>query len=86
MRTTIEFLRDLLERSVQKNGGEKMSESTVTRPGITRRSFLKVTGAVAGVAAVAGGTSSLVAFADGEASNSSRADMLPMLLMASWSS
>lgn len=48
-----------------------MSESTVTRPGITRRSFLKVTGAVAGVAAVAGGTSSLVAFADGEASNSS---------------
>lgn len=41
-----------------------MSEVTIPSSGISRRSFLKTTGVVAGVAAIGGGTSSLSALAE----------------------
>ena len=47
-----------------------MSEPTIKK-GLTRRTFLKSTVAVAGATALVGGTSSLAAFADDEAQNSS---------------
>ena len=47
-----------------------MSEPTIKK-GLTRRTFLKSTVAVAGATALVGGTSSLAAFADDETQNSS---------------
>ncbi len=46
-----------------------MSESAIMKSGITRRSFLKATGAVAGVAAIASGTGALTALAESSDSN-----------------